>query len=155
MPLRIKAPSRPNCLGVDTGTWIELGGDTACKLQPHRLFDQRHLIDPKRRRRASVPIAPKIGARVRLPHLTVVADDGPNPAHAQPSGRTRGRTEPNWAQAVIAFLERNLLPDDLRLRLQHKARPERQRDRVATSSEEAKPAPLIGSEANCVIALPL
>ena len=64
-------------LGVDTGTWIELGGDTACKLQPRRLFDQRHLIDSKRRRRASVPIAPKIGTRIRLPYLAIVANDGP------------------------------------------------------------------------------
>ena len=91
-------------LGVEADAGAELGGYAAGKLQPRRLFDQRHRVDAKRRRCPGIPIAPEIGAGIRLPHLAVVADDGPYPTQAHPSGRTRGRAEPNRAQPSLAWL---------------------------------------------------
>ena len=109
---------------------------------------------PKRRRRARVPIAPKIGTRIGLPYLAVVADDGPLPTHAQPSGGARGRSERDGPGHHWPGWKRDLLPDDLRLRLQHEARPERQRDGVATFKRRGKAGAVDRQQANCVIALP-
>jgi hypothetical protein len=47
-------------LGVEADALTEFRGDSAGEFEPRRLLDQRHLIDTKRRRRARIPIAPKL-----------------------------------------------------------------------------------------------
>ena len=67
-------------LRIEANAAAEQGGHTAGELQPRRLLEQRHLVDPKRRRCRGTPIPPEIDAPIRLPHLTVVAVDGSHPA---------------------------------------------------------------------------
>jgi hypothetical protein len=45
-------------LGIEADTTAERGADTTGELQPRRLFDQRHRVATKQRRR---PVSPQIG----------------------------------------------------------------------------------------------
>lgn len=87
-------------LRIEANTAAQQGSHTAGKLQPRRLFNQRHRIDTEQRRCLGTPIPPQIGAHIRLPHLTVVAVDGPRPAQADPAGRTRGRARACFASEL-------------------------------------------------------
>jgi hypothetical protein len=84
-------------LRIEANAAAEQGSNTARELQPRCLFDQRHLIDPKRCRCLGTPVAPDVSADIRLPHLTVVAVDSPHSTQAEPAGLSRGRAEPDGA----------------------------------------------------------
>jgi hypothetical protein len=59
-------------LRIEANAAAEQGSNTARELQPRCLFDQRHLIDPKRCRCLGTPVAPDVSADIRLPHLTSI-----------------------------------------------------------------------------------
>src|SRR6516162_2359530 len=99
-------------LRVEAPTVAEPGRETSSGFEQRRAFQQRHGINPKQGRRLPAPVLPEVDAHIGLPHLPVPAENSPFAAHPDASGRARGRTERDIAQAVIAIVERYLLPED-------------------------------------------
>src|SRR5580700_6095294 len=108
-------------LSIKAKIGFELERHATGEFQPRRVFQQRHLncIPGKRRCRLTAPVAPDIGARIGLPYLPVLAENGPLGARAEPPGGARGRAKRDSAYPVIGLVETDLLPQDLRLRLQN------------------------------------